>query len=192
MSNRLIRAGSRGLAAAASVAVVAASLVGAPVAAQDAPFPKRGNIEITVLFPAGSSADVTARLLAQGMSKQLGAEYKTRVPHVEVRNKIRQRAPGSEPQNGDRVPFLVVKGPGLLCDKAEDPSWIHEHNIPLDYKYYFEHQLQKPVCDLLEPLVGSKTFETIFKSVDYLTSHSILKFLVPRHSLPVLDDGRVP
>ncbi len=41
--------------------------------AQDAPYPKRGNIEITVLFPAGSSADVTARLLAQGMSKQLGA-----------------------------------------------------------------------------------------------------------------------
>ena len=51
-----------------------ASLVFAlhPAAAQDAPFPKRGNIEITVLFPAGSSADVTARLLAQGMSKQLG------------------------------------------------------------------------------------------------------------------------
>ncbi len=41
--------------------------------AQDAPYPKRGNIEITVLFPAGSSADVTARLLAQGMTKQLGA-----------------------------------------------------------------------------------------------------------------------
>lgn len=52
-----------------------ASLVFAfqPAGAQDAPFPKRGNIEITVLFPAGSSADVTARLLAQGMSKQLGA-----------------------------------------------------------------------------------------------------------------------
>lgn len=43
------------------------------VNAQDAPYPKRTNIEITVLFPAGSSADVTARLLAQGMSKQLGA-----------------------------------------------------------------------------------------------------------------------
>ena len=45
----------------------------AAAAAQDAPYPKRGNIEITVLVPAGSSADVTARLLAQGMSRQLGA-----------------------------------------------------------------------------------------------------------------------
>ena len=40
--------------------------------AQETPFPKKGAIEITVLFPAGSSADVTARLLADGMSKQLG------------------------------------------------------------------------------------------------------------------------
>jgi tripartite-type tricarboxylate transporter receptor subunit TctC len=41
-------------------------------AAQDAPFPQRGPVEITVLFPAGSSADVTARMLADGMSRHLG------------------------------------------------------------------------------------------------------------------------
>lgn len=52
--------------------LAAALLACAGALAQDAPYPKRGNIEITVLFPAGSSADVTARLLAQGMSKQLG------------------------------------------------------------------------------------------------------------------------
>jgi tripartite-type tricarboxylate transporter receptor subunit TctC len=40
--------------------------------AQEPPFPQRGNVEITVLFPAGTSADVTARLLAEGMSKHLG------------------------------------------------------------------------------------------------------------------------
>jgi tripartite-type tricarboxylate transporter receptor subunit TctC len=54
--------------------LVALSLFFLPVlsAAQEAAYPKRGNIEMTVLFPAGSSADVTARLLAQGMAKQLG------------------------------------------------------------------------------------------------------------------------
>jgi tripartite-type tricarboxylate transporter receptor subunit TctC len=41
-------------------------------AAQEVPFPQRGPLEITVLFPAGSSADVTARMLAEGMSRQLG------------------------------------------------------------------------------------------------------------------------
>jgi tripartite-type tricarboxylate transporter receptor subunit TctC len=41
------------------------------VHAQEAPFPQRGPLEITVLFPAGSSADVTARMLADGMAKNL-------------------------------------------------------------------------------------------------------------------------
>ena len=45
----------------------------APLAAQEAAFPHKGPIEITVLFPAGSSADVTARVLADGMAKVLGA-----------------------------------------------------------------------------------------------------------------------
>ena len=30
--------------------------------AQEIPYPKRTNVDMTVLFPAGSSADVTARL----------------------------------------------------------------------------------------------------------------------------------
>ena len=46
---------------------------GSPAVAQDVPFPQKGAIEITVLFPAGSSADVTARLLAEGMAKHLVA-----------------------------------------------------------------------------------------------------------------------
>ena len=47
-------------------------LVAAAAWAQDAPYPQRAPLEITVLFPAGSSADVTGRLLADGMAKELG------------------------------------------------------------------------------------------------------------------------
>jgi tripartite-type tricarboxylate transporter receptor subunit TctC len=50
------------------------ALLAAAVQAQEPQYPQRGAIEITVLFPAGSSADVTARLLADGMSKNLGAK----------------------------------------------------------------------------------------------------------------------
>jgi DNA polymerase delta subunit 1 len=143
--------------------------------------------------PAIEFARTSARLLLKGkvdaselmMSKQLGSDYKTRVPHVEVRDKIKKRSPGSEPQNGDRVAFLITKVPGLLCDKAEDPSWVTDNKIPLDYVYYFEHQLVKPVCDLLEPLVGANPFQTIFKSVDYLTTPPISSYFTikPRSDL---------
>ena len=96
------------------------------------------------------------------MSKQLGAEYKVPMPHVSVRNKIRARAPGSEPQQGDRVAFVVVGGPGKLYEKAEDPVWAKEKDIPLDYQYYFLNQLKKPICDLLEPLVGANPERLVF------------------------------
>src|SRR5437879_6258202 len=53
-------------------ALIVGALLAAAAQAQDSPFPQKGPIEITVLFPAGTSADVTARLLADGMSRQLG------------------------------------------------------------------------------------------------------------------------
>ena len=43
------------------------------VAHAEEPYPKRTNLDMTVLFAAGSSADVTARMLAQGMSRELNA-----------------------------------------------------------------------------------------------------------------------
>ncbi len=51
---------------------LALGLAAIDAAAQDVSFPQRGPLEITVLFPAGSSADVTARMLADGISRHLG------------------------------------------------------------------------------------------------------------------------
>ncbi|HEY6355275.1 MAG TPA: tripartite tricarboxylate transporter substrate-binding protein, partial [Burkholderiaceae bacterium] len=48
------------------------ALLALAAGAQEPPFPQRAPLEITVLFPAGSSADLTARLLADGMARQLG------------------------------------------------------------------------------------------------------------------------
>src|SRR3989442_10370041 len=55
-----------------SVLTFVGALLAAAVQAQEPSFPHKGPMEITVVFPAGTSADVTARLLADGMSKQLG------------------------------------------------------------------------------------------------------------------------
>ena len=88
------------------------------------------------------------------MSKQLASAYKVVQPHVMVRDKMKTRVPGSEPQQGDRVAFVIVKGDGKMCEKAEDPTWARDHKVPLDYQYYFTNQFKKPVQDLLEPLVN--------------------------------------
>jgi tripartite-type tricarboxylate transporter receptor subunit TctC len=55
---------------ARSLVIVAALGVAAPASAE--PFPDRKPVEMTVMFGAGSAADVTARYLADGMAKNLG------------------------------------------------------------------------------------------------------------------------
>ena len=86
------------------------------------------------------------------------------MPHVAVRDKIKKRTPGSEPQQGDRVSFVIVEGPknAKMFEKAEDPAWVSENGIKIDYQYYFTNQLKKPVCDLLEPLLGSEADKILF------------------------------
>jgi DNA polymerase delta subunit 1 len=115
--------------------------------------------------PVVDAAREAARQLMSGtvpiekllMSKQLGSNYKVAMPHVNVRDKMKKRSPGSEPQQGDRVSFVIVKGQGKMCEKAEDPVWAREKNVPIDFHYYFTNQFQKPVQDLLEPIVSSNT-----------------------------------
>ena len=75
--------------------------------------------------------------------------------HVQVVHKMRERKPGSEPQSGDRVPYLLTKTDdpkAKAFQKSEDPKFVEEHEIPVDYLYYFENKFLNPVCDLLDPL----------------------------------------
>jgi hypothetical protein len=66
------------------------------------------------------------------------------------------RQPGSEPRQGERVSFLVTDTGNpkhKLFEKADDPVYVEENKVKLDYKYYFA-KLKKPVNDLMAPVVG--------------------------------------
>jgi tripartite-type tricarboxylate transporter receptor subunit TctC len=102
-----------------------ALLCAASASAQEAPYPKRGNVEITVLFPAGSSADITARLLAQGMAKQLGA-------NVVVVNR---------PGGGGAVGYRHVAGQkpdgySLVWNSNSISTTYHSGQLAFDYRAF--------------------------------------------------------
>ncbi len=59
------------IASKAFIAIALSSIATAPLSADE--FPGRRPIELTVMFGAGSAADVTARRLADGMAKDLNA-----------------------------------------------------------------------------------------------------------------------
>ena len=96
-----------------------------PAIAQEPPFPQKGNVEITVLFPAGSSADVTARLLAEGMSKHLGAS-------VIVINR-----PGAGGAIGYR--YVAAQKPDgyvLVWNSNSISTTYHSGQLTFDYKAF--------------------------------------------------------
>ena len=105
------------------------------------------------------------------LSQNLAASYKsTTLAHVHVRDKMRERLPGSEPRSGDRVPYVIVatdRKKDRQFEKAEDPVWVKEHNVPLDYDYYFTNKFRQPVMDLLEPIfppgIASSLFDVLAK-----------------------------
>tara|TARA_Y100000389_G_scaffold121227_1_gene118620 strand:- start:3058 stop:5769 length:2712 start_codon:yes stop_codon:yes gene_type:complete len=75
--------------------------------------------------------------------------------HVQVVRKMRERQPGSEPQSGDRVPYILINtgdSKAKAFEKSEDPVYARDNNLSIDYPYYFLNKFLNPVCDLLEPL----------------------------------------
>jgi putative tricarboxylic transport membrane protein len=104
---------------------VSASLAAVPAAAQEADFPRKAPIEITVLFPAGSSADVTARLLADGIAKQLGA-------NVLVVNR-----PGAGGAIGYRhAASQKPDGYSLVWNSNSISTTYHSGQLPFDYRAF--------------------------------------------------------
>jgi tripartite-type tricarboxylate transporter receptor subunit TctC len=98
-------------------------LLVASAQAQD--FPQRAPLEITVLFPAGTSADVTARMLADGISKQLGQR-------VLVVNR-----PGAGGAIGYKhVATQKSDGYSLVWNSNSISTTFHSGQLPFDYQSF--------------------------------------------------------
>jgi tripartite-type tricarboxylate transporter receptor subunit TctC len=98
----------------------------APAHAQEPAFPQKGPIEITVLFPAGSSADVTARLLADGMSKNLGGA-----------KLIVFDRPGAGGAIGYKhVASQKADGYSLVWNSNSISTTFHSGMLPFDYREF--------------------------------------------------------
>jgi len=83
-------------------------------------------------------------------------DYKVKQAHVELAARMKKRDPGSAPQMGDRVPYVIIAGAkgAQNFEKAEDPIYVLENNLPLDFKWYLTNQLAKPLTRIFEPIIN--------------------------------------
>jgi len=108
--------------------------------------------------------DISQLVITKELTKT-GDEYSGKQAHSELAERMRKRDPGSAPKLGDRVPYVIIAGTkgAKAYEKAEDPIYVLEHNIPIDTKYYLENQLQNPLMRIFEPILGDKAVDVLMK-----------------------------
>ncbi|VDN97005.1 unnamed protein product [Rodentolepis nana] len=120
--------------------------------------------------------DIAQLVISKELTKT-DEEYSGKQAHVELANKMRRRDPGSAPQLGDRVPYVITAVGGKNTAaylKAEDPLYVLQHNVPIDAKYYLENQLANPLMRIFEPILG----EAKARSALLTGEHTLVKSVV--------------
>lgn len=122
------------------------------------------------------------------ITKSIKDNYKAKnLPHVAVADKMRQR--GKYVVTGTRIRYVFVETAGRNDPqyvKAEDPDYYMQNTdtVKLDYMYYFEKQLVKPIDEALSVRFGiscvlQNLFRLIKKGViDNANSYFRPKFIV--------------
>ena len=111
--------------------------------------------------------DLSELVITKGLGKRAEEEkkgqssnntYVSKAAHTELATKMRKRDEASAPNVGDRVAYVMVdrtknsKG----YEKAEDPLYALQNNLPIDTKYYLDNQLKKPLVRIFEPILGER------------------------------------
>ena len=110
------------------------------------------------------------------VTKSLKAEYANpeQIVHKVLADRMGERDPGNKPQSNDRIPYAYVKTknvPKLQGERVEHPDYIVENNLKLDYLFYIEHQIQKPVCQVYALALDALRAHGYKLCVDHFDKH---------------------
>ena len=130
------------------------------------------NVDGAIEYVKRTIADLLTNRLDLSLlviSKSLGksahsTDYVAKQAHVELAERMRKRDPRSAPAVGDRVAYVICKAAkgAPAYEKAEDPIYVLEHDIPIDTAYYLTNQLQNPLERLFEPILDGPRLSSLF------------------------------
>jgi len=106
--------------------------------------------------------DLSELVVSKGLSRDAG-DYETKIAHVELAKKMMKRDPATAPGVGDRVPYVIIKAAkgAKAYEKAEDPIFALENNLPIDFQHYLDHHLAQPLTRIFEPILKSRVKELL-------------------------------
>ena len=81
---------------------------------------------------------------------------KANIPHVALAREMKKRDPYNCPITGERVPYVFKKTGNkndLQYQKVEDPKYLMDNCIPIDFEYYFQHQFKSALDTIFYPIL---------------------------------------
>lgn len=105
------------------------------------------------------------------ITKTLRNDYKrpTSIAHKVLADRQAERDPGNRFDSNDRVPYVYFKSKNhtkktLQGDRIETPEFVQANGLKIDYAFYIEHQLMKPLAQIFVDMLGmTNQFTTIIK-----------------------------
>ncbi|OWM88838.1 hypothetical protein CDL15_Pgr020792 [Punica granatum] len=104
--------------------------------------------------------DLSLLVITKGSSKS-GGDYDVKAAHLELAKRMRKGDPTTAPNIGDRVPYVIIKDAkgAKAYEWSEDPSYVLEHNIPIDVDHYLDNQISKPLLRISEAILQDASRE---------------------------------
>jgi DNA polymerase delta subunit 1 len=114
--------------------------------------------------------DLSLLVITKGLTKKSASDdpdedkkkqtqtYANKQAHATLADKMKQRDAASAPTLGDRVAYVMVKGTkgSKGYEKSEDPIFVLENNLPIDYEWYISNQIKQPLLRIFHPLFYGK------------------------------------
>ena len=94
--------------------------------------------------------------IIKSITKSLDS-YDGVLPHIELAKKLAKREPSNAPKVGDRIGFVIVAGNAMLSKRAEDPEYVREHHLQLDWNYYLTNQILPAIERIMQAIGVTRT-----------------------------------
>ena len=138
-------------------------------------------VRTTIASLLQNKVDISELIITKQLNKT-EENAKNQMAHVVLAKKMKDRDPNTAPHLGERIPYVIItatnsqksptywlyiakytgeltfenvwQGPkgAKAFEKAEDPIYVLENNIPIDMHWYVEHQLMNPILRLFEAI----------------------------------------
>ena len=90
------------------------------------------------------------------------------IPHVALARLMEERDKYNCPQVGERVPYVFKKTSNkkdTQFQKVEDPKYLVQNKIEIDYDYYWEHQFKSAIETIFEPILKGNMNKRLYEGI---------------------------